>query len=76
MQVATLLSYVSVDANNDRLKAHFHPDLQRRGSSFYYYCLYAVVQLNNSLRQTLLGQISGSHGDEYEDDCLLECCAV
>jgi hypothetical protein len=22
------------------------------------------------------GEISGSHGDEYEDGCLLECCAV
>jgi hypothetical protein len=21
-------------------------------------------------------EISGSHGDEYEDDCLLGCCAV
>jgi hypothetical protein len=22
------------------------------------------------------GEISGSHGDEYEDGCLLGCCAV
>jgi hypothetical protein len=22
------------------------------------------------------GEISGSHGGEYEDDCLLGCCAV
>jgi hypothetical protein len=22
------------------------------------------------------GEISGSHGDEYEDDCLMGCCAV
>jgi hypothetical protein len=22
------------------------------------------------------GEISGSHGGEYEDDCLLECCVV
>jgi hypothetical protein len=24
----------------------------------------------------ILGEISGSHGGEYEDDCLLGCCAV
>jgi hypothetical protein len=24
----------------------------------------------------LLGDILGSHGDEYKDDCLLGCCAV
>jgi hypothetical protein len=24
----------------------------------------------------LLGEISDSHGDEYEDDCLLRHCAV
>jgi hypothetical protein len=23
-----------------------------------------------------IGEISGPHGDEYEDDCLLGCCAV
>jgi hypothetical protein len=23
-----------------------------------------------------IGEISGSHGDEYEDGCLLGCCAV
>jgi hypothetical protein len=23
-----------------------------------------------------VGEISGSHGGEYEDDCLLACCAV
>jgi hypothetical protein len=25
---------------------------------------------------TILGEVSGSYGDEYEDDCLLERCAV
>jgi hypothetical protein len=24
----------------------------------------------------MIGEISGSHGGEYEDDCLLGCCAV
>jgi hypothetical protein len=24
----------------------------------------------------MLGEISGSHGSEYDDDCLLGCCAV
>jgi hypothetical protein len=24
----------------------------------------------------VLGDISGSHGGEYEDDCLLGCCAA
>jgi hypothetical protein len=24
----------------------------------------------------ILGEISSSHGGEYEDDCLLVCCAV
>jgi hypothetical protein len=23
-----------------------------------------------------IGEISDSHGGEYEDECLLECCAV
>jgi hypothetical protein len=25
---------------------------------------------------TTFGEVSGSHGGEYEDGCLLECCAV
>jgi hypothetical protein len=26
--------------------------------------------------EKILGEISGSHGDEYKDDYLLGCCAV
>jgi hypothetical protein len=28
------------------------------------------------LNTTFIGEISGSHCDEYEDDCLLGCCAM
>jgi hypothetical protein len=28
------------------------------------------------LVKEVLGEISGSHGDVYEDDCLLRCCAM
>jgi hypothetical protein len=27
-------------------------------------------------QQYFISEIAGSHGGEYEDDCLLECCAV
>jgi hypothetical protein len=26
--------------------------------------------------EIILGEISGSHGDEYKNDCLLGCCAL
>jgi hypothetical protein len=35
-----------------------------------------VAWLTDTLIQYSTGEISGSHGGEYEDDCLLGCCAV
>jgi hypothetical protein len=30
----------------------------------------------DDIRNVRYSEISGSHGGEYEDDCLLGCCAV
>jgi hypothetical protein len=36
-----------------------------------------IMMMNKLVRtRTVIGEISGSHGGECEDDCLLECCAV
>jgi hypothetical protein len=41
--------------------------------STYLYDVIADFRHNN---HPFIGDISGSHGDEYEDDCLLGCCAA
>jgi hypothetical protein len=33
-------------------------------------------QLGSRKSDSVLGEILGSNGSEYEDDCLLSCCAV
>jgi hypothetical protein len=35
-----------------------------------------VVLKEIILKNVRVDEFSGSHGDEYEDDCFLECCAV
>jgi hypothetical protein len=43
------------------------------GSGRYFTSFYIFPR---RIKQDELGEISGSHGGEYEDDCLLGCCAV
>jgi hypothetical protein len=38
--------------------------------------LYDVIADFRHKNHPFIGDISGSHGDEYEDDCLLGCCAA
>jgi hypothetical protein len=45
--------------------------LRQNSDKFYEYFSFSLIQ-----RILLVGDISGSHGGEYEDDCLLGCCAV
>jgi hypothetical protein len=43
----------------------------------YFTVLFTKKQLEMySQTHTVVGEISGSHGGEYEDGCLLGCCAV
>jgi hypothetical protein len=35
-----------------------------------------VVLLKDNQKRRILEEISGSHGEEYGEGCLLECCAV
>jgi hypothetical protein len=35
-----------------------------------------IVHKKTQMQMDLLVEISGSHSGEYEDDCLLGCCAV
>jgi hypothetical protein len=37
---------------------------------------YRIIYKYHLHEQKLFDKISGSHGDEYKDDCLLGCCAV
>jgi hypothetical protein len=43
-----------------------------------YYFLIDLIILHPLVPDTsiVVGEISRSHGREYEDDCLLGCCAV
>jgi hypothetical protein len=38
--------------------------------------LHLHLGISNGLQNFRQGDISGSHGDEYEDGCLLGCCAI
>jgi hypothetical protein len=40
------------------------------------YQLRAVIPVYVRTNKIIHGKISGSHGVEFEDDCLLGCCAV
>jgi hypothetical protein len=36
----------------------------------------AIIILDEEYKHASVGEISGSHGNEYEDGCLLGCCAM
>jgi hypothetical protein len=42
----------------------------------YVYLEYYFIHTVFLIDFKLIGENSGSHGDEYEDDCLLEYCAM
>jgi hypothetical protein len=56
----------------------FHVFLRRRKAIDFrlYFFLAPTAFLSLLMIRKILGEISSSHGDDYEDDCLLGCCAV
>jgi hypothetical protein len=50
--------------------------LLQEGKEFWVHELFMETGTKIEYKQPFPGRISGSHGGEHEDGCLLGCCAV